>query len=92
MSSGWRESFCCRHLNLSLRMAAPLSLVRAQASDPEMISRYFNLLERTLDENGKPGHVFNMHESGMPVNPKAPKVVWSVVVLLPLWALGVSPK
>ena len=78
LSGGWWESFCRRHPNPSLRTAAPLSLVRAKASDPEMLSRCFDLLERTLDENGlngKPGQVFNMDESGMPLDPKAPRVV-----------------
>ena len=74
VSSGWWESFSHRHPHLSLRT----SLVCAQTSDPEMISRYFDLLELTLEENelrGKPGQIFNMDESGMPLNPKAPKVV-----------------
>ena len=78
LTSGWWESFIHRHPNLSLRTAAPMSLVRAQASDPEMVSRYFDLLEQTLVENdlrGKPGQIFNMDESGMPLDPKSPKVV-----------------
>lgn len=78
VSSGWWESFCRRHPNLALRTAAPLSLARARASDPEVVSRYFDLLEQTLDENGlrdRPGQIFNMDESGMPLNPKAPKLV-----------------
>ena len=77
VSSGWLESFSHRHPHLSLHIAAPLSLVRAQASDPEMISRYFDLLELTLENElrGKPGQIFNMDESSMPLNPKAPKVV-----------------
>ena len=56
---------------------APLSLVCAQASDPEMISQYFDLLERIHENesNKKPGQVFNMDESGMPLDPTAPKVV-----------------
>jgi len=78
LTSGWWESFIHRHPNLSLRTAAPMSLVRAQASDPEMVSRYFDLLEQTLVENdlkGKPGQIFNMDKSGMPLDPKSPKVV-----------------
>ncbi len=78
VTNGWWESFCRRHPNISLRAAAPLSMVRAKASDPEMMSRYFDLLEQTLDENrvrGCPGQIFNMDESGMPLDPKAPKVV-----------------
>ena len=78
VTNGWWESFCRRHPNLSLRSAAPLSLVRAQASNPEMINRYFDLLEHTLEENeltDQPGQIFNMDESGMPLDPKVPKVV-----------------
>ena len=78
VSNGWWESFCRRHPNLSLRNAAPLSLVRAKASDPDVVCRYFDLLERTMEENklmDKPGQVFNMDESGMPLDPKAPRIV-----------------
>ena len=78
VSGGWWESFCRRHPNLTLRAAAPLSFARAKASDPEMFSRYFDLLEQTLRENhltGKPGQIFNMDESGMPLDPKPPKLV-----------------
>ena len=78
VSSGWWESFCRRHPNLSLRTAAPLSLARSHASDPDMISRYFDLLERTLEENdlvSKPGQLYNMDESGMPLDPKSPRVI-----------------
>ena len=78
VSSGWWESFCRRHPSLTLRTAVPLSLTRAKASDPEMLSRYFDLLEKTMEENhltGKPGQIFNMDESGMPLDPKPPKVV-----------------
>jgi hypothetical protein len=43
-----------------------------------MISRYFDLLERTLEENdlvSKPGQLYNMDESGMPLDPKSPRVI-----------------
>ena len=78
VTNGWWESFRRRHPNLTLRTTVPLSLSRAKASDPEMLSRYFDLLEQTLRENGligKPGQIFNMDESGMPLDAKAPKVV-----------------
>ena len=55
-----------------------MSLVRAQASDLEMVSHYFDLLEQTLVENdlrGKSGQIFNMDKSEMPLDPKSPKVV-----------------
>ena len=68
MSGGWWESFCRHHPNLSLCAAAPLSLVHAKASNPEMLCRYFDILDCTFDDNnlrGKPGQIFNMDESGM---------------------------
>ena len=71
VTNGWWESFRHRHPNLTLRRAVPLSLARARASDPEMLSRYFDLLEQTLQENdlrGKPGQLFIMDESGMPLD------------------------
>ena len=77
VTSGWWELFRRRHPNLTLRAAVPLSLARARASDPEMMSLYF-LLEQTLLENelmGKPGQIFNMDGSGMPQDAKSPKVV-----------------
>jgi hypothetical protein len=78
ITNGWWESFRRRHPNLTLRAAVPLSLARAKATDPEMLGRYFDLLEQTLHDNlleGKPGQLFNMDESGMPLDAKPPKVV-----------------
>ena len=51
VTNGWWESFRHRHPNLTLRTAVPLSLARARASDPEMLPRYFDLLEQTLQDN-----------------------------------------
>ena len=48
------------------------------SSSQDRLSRYFDLLERTIEDNGlagKPGQTFNMDESGMPLDPKAPKIV-----------------
>ena len=43
-----------------------------------MLACYFDLLEQTIHDNdliGKPGQLFNMDESGMPLDPKFPKAV-----------------
>jgi len=48
VSSRWWESFSRCHPSLTLRTTVPLSLTRAKASDPEMLSRYFDLLEQTI--------------------------------------------
>ncbi len=79
MTHGWWDSFQRRHPELVLRSPAPLSQVRSKATDPEMLQRYFDLLEETVKGNkleGRPGQVFNMDESGMPLDPKAPRLVF----------------
>ena len=78
VTSGWWQSFCGRHPNLTLRAPAPLSKARAEATDPAMLTRYFDLLEEVLTENDlldRPCQIFNMDESGMPLDPPHVKVV-----------------
>ena len=80
VTDGWWASFCRRHPVLSLRTPAPLSRARAAASNSESIERYFDLLEETLDVyrlRERPHLIFNMDETGMPLNPKPPKVIAS---------------
>ena len=57
---------------------APLSKSRFVATDPEVINRYFDLLEETLERaelEDKPAQIFNMDETGMPLDPKSLKCV-----------------
>ena len=78
VSHGWWDSFKRRHPKLTLRTAAPLSYARLMASDPDILCNYYDLLERTLTENGlvdKPSHIFNLDETGMPLDPSPPLVV-----------------
>ena len=78
VSSGWWERFCQRHPRITLWVAAPLSLARAMATDPEVLSKYFDMLEECLTQNGildKPGQIFNCDETGLPLNPKCTRVV-----------------
>jgi len=78
VSRGWWESFSHCHPSLTLCTTVSLSLTRAKASDPEMLSQYFDLLDQTIRDNhltGKTGQIFNMDESGMPLDPKPPKGV-----------------
>ena len=78
VTHGWWEGFRKRHPKLTLRTAAPMSYARAMASDPETIGNYFDLLEHTLVENDlldKPAQIFNMDETGMPLDPSPPRVV-----------------
>ena len=80
ISHGWLDSFCKRHPNLTFRTPAPLSIARAIAVDEDALGRYFDLLERTLGDNGlleKPCQIFNMDETGMPLSPQSPKCVFT---------------
>ena len=50
----------------------------AVSSSPEIINHYFDLLESTIIDNyllGKPSQIFNMDETGMPLDPNPPFVV-----------------
>ena len=79
VTSGWWQSFCSRHPNLTLRAPAPLSRARANVTDPEVVSHYFDLLAQTMADNDlldKPCQIFNMDESGMPLDPKQVKGVF----------------
>lgn len=81
VTHGWWESFCRRHQSITLRVAAPLSLSRAKASSPDVIENYFDMLEATMAEydlQAKPCQLFNMDETGLPLDPNPPKVVCAV--------------
>lgn len=78
VSHGWWESFKCRHPTLTLRTAAPLSYAQVIGSDPVIVNKYFDLLDRTLTDNklhDKPSQIFNLDETGMPLDPSQPRVV-----------------
>lgn len=81
VTNGWWERYVQRHPQIALRVAVPLSVARAMASDREVLDRYFNMLEDCLKSNGimdKPAHIFNCDETGVPLNPRSLKVVIEV--------------
>ena len=81
VTNGWWESFCKRHPNLTLRANVPLSQARAKATDPEMLNQYFDLLEQTIAENSledKPCQIFNIDETGMPLDAHCRKGIYKV--------------
>ena len=62
-----------RHPNLALRTADPLSYSRSNAVTPETLDHYFTFLWKTLTEHDlldRPSMIFNMDESGMPLDHK----------------------
>ena len=78
VTKGWWDSFRKRHPNLKLRQAEPLAYTRAMANDREVINKYFDMLEETIQENGltnRPAQIFNCDETGLPLTHKPPKVV-----------------
>ena len=78
VSNGWWQSFRNRNPNMILRTSESLSYIRAVSSSPEIINHYFDLLESTIVDNcllGKPSQIFNMDETGMPLDPNPPFVV-----------------
>ena len=80
-SYGWWESFRKRHPNLTLRVATSLSKARVLASNQVVLDHYFDFLEETLRENGlidKPYQIFNMDETGMPLDGKPVKTIHAV--------------
>ena len=78
LTKEWCDSFKGRHPEIALRQAEPLSYARAMGTNPEMIARYFDLLEETLGANDlakKPGQIFNCDETLLPLQHNPPKVV-----------------
>lgn len=74
----WFLSFMKRHKDLSIRMAEGVSVYRAKGMNREDVGNYLKQLEKLLTEYNlfnKPGHLFNMDESGLQLNNKPGKVV-----------------
>lgn len=77
---GWWEGFRKRHPDLSLRIPSTISKARALATDRASLDHYFDLLEETILENNlkdKPGQIYNLDETGMPLDPKSLKTIHS---------------
>jgi len=68
ISNGWWESFRRRHPNFTLRTAEKLTYARLVVTDEIIMNKYFDLLERTLKDNGlidSPAQIFNCDETGL---------------------------
>ena len=78
ISHGWWQRFLDRNLSLSLRSGDSTAGVRIDAVNEENMRIYFNLLKEVYDEldfAGDPERIFNMDETGVPLEPRPPKVV-----------------
>ena len=79
VTQGWWKGFCRRNPSIALRTPAQVSLARAKATDPEVLHHYFDLLESTMIKYSipdKPAQIFNMDETGVPLNPDPQKGVY----------------
>ena len=78
ISHGWWNRFTTRQGDLSLRKGDNTAHVRMDAINSETMKHYFDLLESTLKDNNlmnAPSQIYNVDESGMPLDPKAPNIV-----------------
>ena len=70
---GWWTRFKQRNTCLLLRTADPLAMVHSDCARQEVFDDYFKLLDSTLDSlklSGKPQCIYNMDETGMPLDAK----------------------
>ena len=78
ISTGWWRRFMERQNNLVLRKGDSTAFIRMDAVNDETLKGYFDLLEDTLKQNSlqnSPSQIYNVDETGVPLDPKAPKIV-----------------
>lgn len=75
VSDGWWRRFLERQPTLSLRRGDATAHVRMDATNKQSIAHYFNLLEETLRKIDNPAQIYNMDESGMPLDPRPPNII-----------------
>lgn len=97
VSDGWWRQFKERQGDLSLRQGDSTAHVRMDALNQETIDHYFTLLRETLtthDLLNKPSQIYNMDETGVPLNPRPPKIVTTKgrVLLAPSASTPSGPK
>ena len=77
-SKHWWKNFKDRHPKLSLRKTDSLERSRAEALSPEVVNEYFNMLEKTITDNGllnSPRQIYNCDETFLPLNECKEKAV-----------------
>ena len=78
ISDGWWRRFLTRQPKLALRRGDTTAHVRMDAINRENIQNYYDLLKDVLDEHNLMDHpvqIYNMDETGVPFDPRPPKVV-----------------
>ena len=78
VSNGWWDKFLKRNPMLSLRSGDSTAGIRMDAMNVENMKEYFDLLRKVYDEyefNSHPECIYNMDETGVPLQPRPPKVI-----------------
>ena len=78
VSGGWWRRFKERQGDLSLRQGDSTAHARMDAMNQETMDHYFSLLHDTLSTHcllDKPSQMYNVDETGIPLNPRPPKVI-----------------
>ena len=78
LTDGWFRRFMARQPHLSMRKGDPTANVRMDCLIKETMDEYFQLLKDTLIENDLmdfPNQIYNVDETGMPLDHHAPKIV-----------------
>ena len=78
ISEGWWRRFLERQPKLSLRHGDSTAHVRMDTVNQETMWQYFSLLEDVMKEHNlkdKPSQIYNVDESGVPLDPKPPNIV-----------------
>ena len=78
ISCGWWRRFCTRNPGVSLRSGDATAGIRIDAVNEENMLQYFSLLREVYDDldfDGHPERIYNMDETGVPLDPRPPKVV-----------------
>lgn len=73
----WWRGFKHRH-NLSIKKPQAVELSRKKAQDPFVINKYFDLLEKSIqdmDLGGKPHNMWNLDESSFSFDPSKTRIV-----------------
>ena len=78
VTDGWWQRFLQCQSDLSLRQGDSTAHVRMDAVNEDTIDHYFSLLHDTLTTHGsldKPSQIYNIDKSGVPFNPRPPKII-----------------
>lgn len=78
ISDGWWRSFLKRNPTLTLRSGDATANVRMDAVNEQTMTAYFDLLKDVFDQLNLKDHpecIYNMDETGIPLEPCPPKII-----------------